>query len=301
MSIPPTLRISLVVTCLALGSAASGQEPPSLRWSFTPGEELQYEFSQTQKDQTKIEGKELSSTSKLMLDLNWKVKSVEGGVGVITQRLRRARETIKNQTEEITYDSNEKAVPTNAVAKSLYSVFQPVVETEASLNVNSRGEILQAHVGEKVTEALRESPFRGMADGGSVFSDIGLKNLLSQVFPVLPAKAARQGEAWSNSLDISSPPFKMILTSQYSLAGLEKTSARLDAALDLSVKPVGDAPFTVEVNKKTSKGKGTFTFDPTSGHLVKAEVHHSLDFLIKIDGKEVPRTSIIDFELTLKK
>ena len=81
MMISSMLRLSLVAACLAWGSvsAVRGDEPLPLRWKFTVGDELQYEFRQTSKVVTKLDGKETAHTTRLMLDLSWKVKSVENG------------------------------------------------------------------------------------------------------------------------------------------------------------------------------------------------------------------------------
>jgi hypothetical protein len=297
------LRLSLVAFSLAWGSvsAARGDEPLTLRWKFTVGEELQYEFRQTSKVVTKLDGKETVNATKLLLDLGWKVKSVENGVGVISQTLRRARYEFESTGQNVVYDSKDTHIPIGGVARSLYLVYKPALENEALLKVNQRGEILEAHVSDKVAEALKQSPFIASADGGTVFSDAGLKNLLSQSLPILPAKPTRKGDTWSNELEIPSPPLRMTLSRHFALANVEASAARIETALDVALKPAAEIPFTVEVNKKTSRGTGTCTFDLTTGRMAKSQVHVGVDLVFNQKGKEVPQSSAIDFELTLKK
>jgi hypothetical protein len=303
MMMSSMLRLSLVAVCLAWVSmtAALGDEPPPLRWKFTVGEEIQYEFRQTSKVVTNLDGKETVNTTGLMLDLSWKVKSVQNGVGVISQTLRQARYEFKGDGQDAVYDSKDATIPTGGIARSLYSVYKPALETESTLKVNQRGEILEAHVSDKVVEALKQSPFVASADGGTVFSNLGLKNLLGQSLPILPDKPTRKGETWSNQLELPTPQFRMSLVRRYTLASSEASAARIDAALDVALKPAAELPFTVEVNKKTSKGNGTYTFDLATGRIARAQVHLGLDLVIKHGGEEARQTNVIDFEVTLKK
>ena len=240
------------------------------------------------------------STTRLMLGLSWKVKSVENGIGVISQTLRHARYEFTGDGQNAVYDSKDATIPARGIARSLYSVYKPALETESTLKVNQRGEILEAHVSDKVVEALKQSPFVASADGGTVFSSLGLKNLLGQSLPILPDKPTRKGETWSNELELPSPPLKMSLVRRYTLASVEAREARIEAAFDVALKPATEIPFTVEVNEKTSKGRGTCTFDLVHGRMVKAQVHLGLDVVVKQNGKETPQSSLIDFELTLK-
>ena len=299
MAMISTLRIGLAAAFLAAGSVALGDDSPTPpRWKFHAGDTIRYVFHQDNIVITKVNGKEIPNNSQLTLDLTWKVKSVAAnGTAEIEQTVERARSKIETADQKIAFDSNDANVPTDTITKSLYDVYKPAVKSLYTLKVNARGKILEAHVPPKVTQALLVSPFKPLADGGSVFSDVGVKNLLSQVLPLLPEKVTEKGQTWSETLEVPCPPLKMTLTTRYRLASSTADATKFEAALDIAVTPDSDAPFTLEV-KKGSKGTGTFTLDTKSGQVSEAHVRHNLEFLIKAGDREVPQTSVIDVTLT---
>ena len=66
---------------------------------------------------------------------------------MISQTLRRARYEFQSDVKNVVYDSKDATIPTERrLTRSLYSVYKPALETEASLRINPRGEILEAHV-----------------------------------------------------------------------------------------------------------------------------------------------------------
>jgi hypothetical protein len=285
--------VSVAVALAAAGQAgpAARGEDVALRWAFKPGQTLRYEFRQKNEVTIKADGQETRSTSALTIAMTWSVKSVTDGAADLGMVVDRVRVEIQNGPSKILYDSlNADAAPDPA-AKPLHDVYRAVVGADYRLRLDARGRVVEAKVPEKVAQAVRGSPFVGVADGGSVLSEEGIKNLLAQVVPPLPEKPAGPGAKWDAAFELPTAPLAMTLTFRYSLDALDATSAVIKAAVTSAITPEPGAPFGVTI--KDQSGSARYTFDRKGGRLAGAEVNQTITLALGFMGREIGQSIVV--------
>lgn len=280
---------------IVLAGAKRGRSQEMLRWAFEPGQSLRYEFSQTSKLTIRGGERPEERTIRLTAVLAWDVKAVEAGTATIAQTVERVRAEVKAGSQSVVYDSSKNQAE-GPNASALAELYGAVMSEPATLKIDARGRIIEAHVPEKVTEALRGSPFQSQADGGSLMSERGLKNMLGQVLPPLPEAATAQGGTWDGMLEIASGPLQISLATKYTLEAVEDPNARIVAAIETAIQPQPGVPLKVTV--KSQKGQGVFHFDTRAGRLADAEVMQTFDLGIEVADQSFGQ--LLEMTLTLK-
>ncbi len=292
-------RVGLLV-CLALSGLATGAaaSEETLRWKFKVGEILRYEFRQTCGIKVKgAEGPASDDTSELTIDLTWKVKAITpDGSAEIALSVDRVRSESRTGTQKVHYDSKNEEKPDPA-AEALKLVYRKAVGEGYALKVTDRGQVIEASVPPGVTEALRGSPFLSTADGGSVLSAQGLKNLFAQLIPVLPEASIDKSAAWSTSVDLPAPPLRMVLTYRDVLSALDENSARVDATIETAIRPDREAPIKVDI--KTQSGNRVVTLDLTRGRVTESTVKQAVELTLGLRKREVDQVITLDERLIL--
>lgn len=280
---------------IMVATAEPNQAQEALRWKFEPGEILRYEFSQI--SALTVRGGEPAEerTVELTAALAWEIQAVENGTATISQSVERVRAQVKAGSQSVVFDSSKNQAE-GPNASALSELYGAVMAEPATLKINSRGQIIEAHVPEKVTEALRGSPFQALADGGSLMSERGLKNMLSQVLPPLPEDPTSPGMPWNDRLEIGAGPLQMALTNEYRLESVEDQQARIASTINTSIQPQPGVPLKVTV--KSQKGEGLFLFDLPSNHLSSSRVKQSFDLGLEVGDQSFSQS--LEIELTLK-
>ncbi len=288
-----------LVAVLSLGTSARGSGTEEvLRWKLKAGDTLRYEFRQTCGIKVKLgEGRGSDDSSELTIDLTWKVKHVApDGTAGIALVVDRVRSEARTGSQKIHYDSKDQDAGDPA-ARALKLVYGAAVGAESTLKVDARGRVVEAEVPGKVSEALRGSPFLTTADGGSVLSGPGLKNLFAQLFPILPEKAVGKGAAWSSALEVPTPPMRISLTYRDELAALDDSAARVDATINTAIRPDPDSPLKVDV--KTQSGTRSVTIDTKTGRVTQSSVKQSMELKLVFLNREVGQVITLDERLRL--
>jgi len=289
-------RLVAVFTALVSGGTA-GHAEETLRWTFKPGEAVRYEFHQANEVKVTVDGKENPSKTDLKIAMTWKVKAVTPeGAAEITMVVDRVRAEIETGASKILYNSaDDKSA--DPAAQPLRDVYGAAVGSEYGLKVDPRGQVVEAHVPENVTKAVRGSPFVGVADGGSVLSEAGLKNLFAQVVPPLPDRAVKPGEAWKAELKLPTAPLAMTLTFRYKLDALDAASASIKASIASVLMPEPGTPFTVAV--KDQSGSATYTFDRKAGKLGASGINQAVQFTLTFMNREIEQSISVSERMTL--
>jgi hypothetical protein len=292
-------RVGLAALALTAGlSTRGGATEQTLRWKLKPGDTLRYEYRQRCGIKVKgADGPASDDSSELTIDLTWTVKGVApDGTAEIALVVDRVRSEARTGAQKVHYDSNEKTGD-DPEAQALKAVYVAAVGERYTLKVDDRGRVVEAAVPAKVTEALRGSTFLATADGGSVLSAQGLKNLFAQLIPVLPEKAVDKGAAWSSSLDLPAPPMRLSLTYKDALVALEETAARVDATIVTAIRPDPDSPFKVAV--KNQSGNRIVTIDTRMGRVTGSTVKQSVELRLVFMNREVGQVITLDERLRL--
>jgi hypothetical protein len=290
------LRVVLLVVAAFAGVAAKAADP-ALRWKFRAGDSVRYEFNQKNEFTVKANGQEMVNSTDLTFGMTWKVKSVGAdGAGEIAMVINRVQAKIQVGGQTIKYDSNEEKPADDPSSKALDAVYRPAVGQEYALKIDPRGQVLTAKVPDKVTQALKESPFQALADGGSVLSETGLKNLFVQVIPSFPETSVAKGGSWKSKVELPTPPLRLTVENTYTLSAVDAATSKIESQIDTSIKTEPNAPFKVEVKKQT--GKGSYTIDTKAGRLTSSDIHQTIEINLNVMDRMIEQVIKIDAKLT---
>lgn len=295
-------RRILALACAALVVVGSARAAAPLRWKFKPGEVLHYTMKQKTtnsfKPKTKAAGEnpaaEVSTVMTQVVDLHWTVKSVSPrGETSLAQVVDRVRTRIEGagQPAAFDFDSNAKEEPREGViAAQLVPLLKTLVGAEFTFKMNPRGELSDIKIPDQVTEAVRKSNPGG---GDGVFSDDGLKNLITQSGLGLPEAALENGKTWSQQSKVPLPMMlgTLIMDKSYTLAGPDPTAkGRVEISLDtkVSLQPSAEASVKMKIDRQT--GTGVFLFDQERGRVVSSRVEDLL--VMSLTARDAPNQEI---------
>jgi hypothetical protein len=295
----PSVGLFAALAFSATAPTASAQA--KLRWSFKTGDSARYEFQQKNDVRLKVPGRdqEIVNLSELNILQKWTVKDVASdGTAQISLVFERVRTAINAGDQKIEFDTKNDKASDEPAHKALSSVYGAAVGPDSvySLKVNARGEVLEAKIPDKVSQAIQGSPFQAMADGGSIFSEVGLKNLFLQVFPVLPDEPKDKGATWTRTATLPAGPLVMTLTDNDKLEDLSDSAARVTTKIDTQIKPLEGSPFTVTVNKQS--GSGDYSLDLKAGRVKESNIKQ--EFALELKGGSGAIQEMIKLDANLK-
>ncbi|GAC1474876.1 MAG: hypothetical protein NVSMB9_26100 [Isosphaeraceae bacterium] len=295
----PWLKLGLLALLILGADDPAATEKAALRWKFKEGETLRYEFFQRNEIKIRAGDKETENKTELTIDMSWKVKEVASdGAASILLKIDRARVVIQSGPQKTLYDSNDREASNDPASQILNTVYRAAVGQDYALKVDSRGKVVEATVPSKVTEALRGSPFLAAADGGSVLSDKGLKNMFAQIIPVFPEHKVAQGDSWKLDLELPVKPLGMKMVFNNVLSSLDATRAKVSAKVDISLIPEPDISFQVKV--KNQSGNGTFLHDEKLGHLTESSIKQTVTLTLEFMKKEIEQVIHVDETMKLR-
>ena len=231
------------------------------------------------------------NTTELTIVMTFKVVAVTpDGSAEATLAVDRVHSEIrpKSTGASIRYDSAADPATADAAAKPLRLVYGAAVGATYRLTIDARGRVVAAEVPKAVSEAVRGSAFVGVADGGSVLSEAGLKNLFAQLFP-LPAKPVKAGDVWASERTLPTTPFRGIARLPVH-PRRARPGLRHDQGGDRLHDPGrAGAPFGVEV--RSQDGSASYRFDRSAGRLrdsqVEQKIRLNLTFLNRDVAQEI--------------
>jgi len=283
------LRVSarrwVVVGLLVLaGSGASHASAAGLRWKFQPGETLHYVMDQ--KTTTSVKGgpQDVKSTMSQVIDLEWAVKEVgPDGLASLTQKITRVRTKIEAAFGAFEFDSKEAKDPEGLIGASLVPLLRALVGAEFTFKMSPQGELTDVKVPDKILETLKKM---GAAGGsGGMFSEEGMKNMVSESSLALPKGDLEKGKSWTKQTKIAMPPIgSMTLDKTYSYQGADTKDGKNLERIDLDTKvDIQPAPANnIEIKIQSQDGKGTFFFDNATGRIADSRVSEKLEMQFKL-------------------
>lgn len=290
------------LTLLASTCAATARAETELAWKFQKDDTFQYVFNQSNDINLMIQGQSVQNLSQLKLELTWKVMEVKDGVAQITQTVDRAETHIKSGGQSFDYDSADKNPPASPAAQQLSMLYGSVIGEPYTLEINAKGEILKVTVPEKVTKTVENSPFKAMADGGSVLSATGVKNMFSQVLPTLPEGPVEVGKELParKPLEIPAGPLKMVLTTTSKVTDVKDGSAVVASEIKTDISTNPDATVKLNVKLNDQQGKAGYTFDATKGKLKESTLEQNFDLSLEVMGQTIEQKIALKAVMSLK-
>ena len=277
------IQAGLMVAALALPAAAE----TTLRWKFQKGQSLSYVMTQKTETSAQVQGQDIGSTQDVVIDLDWEVGEVSAeGVAAVTQTMKRIRFKLESPVGAFDYDSQEDK-PIEGQMAVLGPMLKGMVNQPVEMQMNDRGEVVSVKVPEKMLDAMQNAGPAGAA-AGAMFSEEGLKKMMSQSMLRFPAEAVEPGKTWEESSEM---PMGMLgsmkLVRTYSYQGADDTGKAEKIGLDSKVQllPKEDAPIEMALDKQESDGK--ILFDNAAGHLISSDITQEMMINLKIQGQEI--------------
>ena len=254
------LGVVLFATCAFRPMPASAAD--TLEWKFKPGETLKYTMVQQTTQGVKAMGQEFKTNLNQTVDLHWSVKGVSPeGLADLTQTIDRIRTKIEAPGNAFEYDSEGGKAPEGQIATLLAPLLKALVGAEFTFKMNGRGELSDVKIPQKLLDSLKLAG--PAAAGGSMFSEEGMKNMISQSSLAFPATSLDRGKTWSNQSKVPLPMIgTMVLDKTYTYQGPSSTDPQLlQVGLETKVtlEPAADSNVAVKITDQ--KGKGEFVFD----------------------------------------
>jgi hypothetical protein len=274
----------------------------TLRWKFKPGETLRYTMVQEMSQGMKAMGQEIKSSVKQTIDLHWSVKSIGGdGLAELSQTIDRIRTKVESPGNSFDYDSQTGKEPEAQNASPLVPLLKAQVGAEFGFKMNSRGELSDIKVPQKLLESLRQAG--PLANSGGMFSEEGLKNMISQSSLMLPEQSLEKGKSWTHQGKVPVPMLgTMVIDKIYTFDGPSPIEAGLDQVLlqtKVSLEPAADSNIAVKITSQN--GSGEFTFDPQAGRVVSSRVNDQLRMSLSVMGQEMEQSTDTRTTMTLAK
>jgi hypothetical protein len=274
----------------------------SLRWKFKAGEVVRYTMVQETSQEMKGQGQEAKTSLNQTVDLHWSVKSVSpGGVADMTQTIDRVRTKIQGPGQTFEFDSDSGKAPEGPGAQFLGPILKSLVGAEFSFKMSGRGELSEIKVPQKLLETLRQAG--PAASAGGMFSEEGMKNLISQSSLTLPDTSLDQGKSWTQQSKLPVPMIgTMVLDKTYTYMGPEAkdpTLRHITLETKITLQPAADA--NVAVTIKSQAGKGDFSFDADGGRIVTSRVNDKLQMSLSAMGQDIEQSTNTLTTMTLAK
>ena len=264
----------------------------NLRWKFRPGEVVRYTMVQETSLEERLEGQEAKTSLSQTVDLHWSVKSVlPDGVADMTQTIDRVRTKIQGPGQTFEFDSDSGKPPEGPAAQVLGPMLKSLVGAEFSFRMNGRGELSEIKVPQKLLESLRQAG--PAAAASSMFSEEGMKNLISQSNLTLPDSSLEPGKSWTQQSKVPFPMIgTMVLDKTYTYKGPDpKDPALRQITLETKIMLEPAADSNVAVKIKSQEGKGDFSFDVEAGRIVASRVNDKVQMSLSSMGRELERTT----------
>lgn len=295
-------RLALpVLTCCLWGTAmqpALSAEP--IRWKFKAGESLHYTMVQEITQQMKVQDRDLKSTMSQTVDLHWSIKSVSSeGVAEMSQTIDRVRSKVEAPGNSFEFDSQNAKEPEGPVAAQLTPLLKALVGAEFNAKMSPRGQIVDVKVPQKLLDSLRKAG--PAASAGGMFSEEGLKNLISQVSLTFPEGEIEKGKSWKTQSRFPVPNIgTLVMDRTFTYQGPAPQAAELrQVSQDTSVKlePAGDSNVAVKIT--SHDGKGEFLFDPQAGRIVSSHVNDKMQMSLSLQGQSFEQSTQTVTTMTL--
>lgn len=275
---------------LLFGTGGPSARAATLRWKFKPGETLHYTMDQKSSTTAKLPGgQEIKTTLSQTIEMSWAVKAVDdGGNAELVQTIDRIRDQVEAQVGSFTYDSKEEKEPEGLIAAARVPLFKALLGAPISFKMSPQGEPSEVHMPEKVAQALRDlGP--AAAGAGAMFSESGLKEMITQSSLLLPQDDLAEGKTWTKQTKNLVPPLgTLVIDATYRYEGpapdAGPDAVKIGLATRIDLQPAADANDEANANAlkiRSQKSQGSYTFDTTAGHVLDS----SLNQVIEVGAK----------------
>lgn len=291
--------LSLAVLVVAISAASSRAAERTLRWKFKTGDSISCVIDQQMTENMKILGNDVKITSAQVVDIRWDINTVDSdGVASMTQTIEKIKMKVETPQGAIEYDTSSSKAP-EGLAEILGPLFKAMVKQPMTYKMSSAGKVSDVKLPAEMVEGLKKVP--GMERMGAMFSEDGMKQMISQGALLLPTEVAEVGKSWQNESTVDQGPLgKMKTTTTYTYAGVEMHDGKEMDKIEMSLVieyPDGDKAET-KVELTEQEGKGTIYFDNSIGRASDSTAKSKMKMVVTAQGMKI--NAVRDMTLAMK-
>ena len=301
------LAFLLVLSFVANVQAQSGD---TLAWKFTKGDAMAVEFQQTQNAQTRIDVRDRTLESELILGVAWKVTDVaDNGNATIEQTIERLRiktgtpgGTIK-KTVDIDTASADRLT---GISRSVMKQIQTLIGLKFMVVMTPAGEIVSVTPGSNVATVVDGLPETSALR--RVFSAAEMSKLVSNSSFALPPKPMDKGASWDNESTIAMTAndgrkFSFDRVVKSTIKSIDDAKANIDVEITLTQTPFAGADSGSELTSPLElvsfTGSGEVEFDRSTGTLTSSTTTSEMKTIVVYREDKVQTTTRVTNQMTV--
>jgi hypothetical protein len=315
----------LLLLLLPSGVAVAGEladADGALAWKFQPGQTLRYRLRHSVVTTVVTgAGNEQSEAPLLDATLAWFVEKVDAqGTAEIRQTLVQVREEMNERSPggaRVVYDSTDPKTVDNQWSRLMDALYRPLIGAPYRLKVDRLGHISEITISEDALKGWREVSLQPQNDRDYLFTQDGLRFLLSAV-PELPGRPVAQEEGWRYRRERTEVGVRATSVETFSLTGSDGPSATFEAKPEIAVEvapkparhgaePVPSKQVAALVGAEVEKQSGAskLTFDLVAGRMVaysrrqRSEVKYAYEKAGTRPARTIKVTTAIEFDMKL--
>jgi hypothetical protein len=279
------LVIIIPVVAMALGTPARADT--ELRWKFNPGDKTKYEMTMAMTQEMKAGDMPFQVKMNQIMDMTWDVKDVAAdGTATMHQTIDRVRLEMTLPTPgqpPLKYDSQQGV--SGAGTEMLAKVFDAMIGKPFIVKVTPLGQVTDMKAPEGMLAAFKNNT---QLQAAGMFSEDGLKQMISQSMMPVPEQGVSEGATWDKSAELQTPPFgKQLTKTEYKLVGQEERDGKkldkIDVSLEAKFEPTEDAQAKLKLTENEAGGK--VLWDNDSGRPVESVMDSKMKFEITVGNQ----------------
>jgi hypothetical protein len=294
-------HLSALIVVAFVWTTTPAHAQTALRFKYAKGQVNNYEMLQEMKFSQNIGGANIDMEMKQTIETSQTIDDVlADGSAKATTKFTRVKIDIKGPFA-VTLDSADlKAADGNPIATMMAGVVKALAKVEFSATHKPNGEMADVKVAEGVVKGFKNLP--GAALMGDMFTEDGLKQMMSQSGMTVPKDAVAEGATWSQKVSNKLPSGKMTGEMKYTYRGKEtvdgKTFQKITYTPDLAIDP---DPKAVPIKLKSQKGTGTILFDNDLGRIHELVMETTTEMSMAIANINQDQTVVQKMTMKVRK
>lgn len=304
------LRFGFVLLLFGFAANVQAQEEAKLAWKFAKGDAFAVEFTQFQNVLTRIDARDRTLESELVLGVSWKVKDVaDDGNATIEQTIDRIRiktgapgATIKKLVDVDT--DSEKGL--RGVSRDVMKQIRTLVGLKFDVVMDSAGKVIS--VTPDANDAAVVAALPATSALQRVFSADSMAKLVSDSSFELPSEAVKQGAFWNAESTIAitandGRKFSFDRVVKSTIKSIDDSKANIDVEITLTQAPIegpdSESALTSPLELSGFTGGGQVVFDRSTGTLTSSTTNSETKTMVVYREDKVQTTTKVTNQMTV--
>ena len=284
-------RFVLVILVLSFASSVHAQDKAALAWKFEKGDTFTVEFEQIQNVLTRIDARDRTLESELMLGVVWEVTDVaDDGNATIEQTIERIR--VKSGTpgagvKKVVDIDTAVDARLRGVSRNVLKQVKNLIGLKFVVVMTTDGKVVSVTPDSNVATVVAELPETSALR--RVFSAAAMSKLVSDSSFGLPKEAVKKGQSWNEESKIAMQAndgraFSFDRVVKSTINAMDDDSANIDVEVTLTQAPFsGDnsgSELTSPLELTGFTGSGQIDFDRSTGTLTSSAITSEIKTLV---------------------